>query len=621
MDLNVNYLIHQGISNLRANGKNYYVFKYDLKKLHTLSQIKTFVKYKIEKIPGYTERLYNLNIKFDKLATNNGWMFSRETKHENIDKFDDSYSYLVDSNVNIDELKARYVELYVLEKPRRIVVGASKNNLNDCLFNAILKAFNFNTNLLPQGFQRPSSLKSKLGLKRDEKIPVELFPKVEELYNVSFIINGEATYTSDIIRKQNICLTIKNGHVEVRQNESEVKPFFRFKEVKPENIIVIYFDADEIVKYDGICKETISIDEYEQLKKDAQKMIVKCDSLENMSECHENYIKKADILKKETKGLVNFYRSQYNGSIAFDVFRKFTKFIKDPEALDEVEHQILDNAFHGGIHYEKKGEYKNCYDYDMNSMYCHFMRKSSFIFPATKPTYKQMTNEELNKLEFLPYGLYNVLIKTHHELWRMKNKGWFTHYDLQIAKMLNIKFELNENKTNVLLYSSKDCIRGNKAFSEFVEYFTNLENSTNKDYVKPIRNALWGYLSSNNATRKRVKNSENIDVDGYLIKEFQSGKNTSTIKMVNKTDIFKYPWARCSIFLTAYCRFQMMKIILDCDKIENIVCINTDGFVSKTKQDLKISNEIGDFKIKQYGNCTINDSNHVVFHTPQAVQE
>lgn len=611
---NKKYLVSQGLSPLRADGKNFYTFKYDFGKPKSVGEIKQFIKYKIGKIPNYLERTYYLNIKFEKLATNNGWMFSREMKYDEIDSIDEGYSYLRDSGVEFEDLKGRYLEIHVKEKPRRLEgMGRTENDSNDCLFEAILKAFNFNANLLPPGLQRPSSLKKKLNLERTARIPLERLPEVENLYNVSFVINGDVSYQSDVIRIQNICLTLKDNHVEIKQNKSENIVFVNFKEVKPQNIYSMCFVDDDVAIYNDNCIK-LTYTGYEELKADSKNMFIKCENENELSETRDMYVKRANDLKEITNGFVNYYKTQYEGRIAFDVFRKMTKFIAEPQALDANEHLILDNAFHGGIHYAQKGEYKKCYDYDMNSMYCHFMRKSSFIFPASKPTYKVMTNADFQALTFLPYGLYYGTIKTHHKLWTKKKFGWFTHYDLQIAKMLKLEFALVENKTNAALYSSADCIRGNKAFSEFVEYFTDLEKKTSKAYVKPIRNSLWGFLSSKNKKYVRVKKGDSIDIDGFDIKCMINDESVSKLEVADKVDIFKYPWARCSIFLTAYCRLQMMKILFECDNIDNIVQINTDGFISTTTQaNLKLSNDIGDWKIKQFGDCTVNASNKVNF--------
>ena len=63
----------------------------------------------------------------------------------------------------------------------------------------------------------------------------------------------------------------------------------------------------------------------------------------------------------------------------------------------------------------------------------------------------------------------------------------------------------------------------------------------------------------------------------------------------------------------------MIQILLKCN-LDDIVQINTDGFISKTIiKDLKISKHMGDWKIKHTGDCTIQDSNVVIWSLPQTV--
>ena len=58
----------------------------------------------------------------------------------------------------------------------------------------------------------------------------------------------------------------------------------------------------------------------------------------------------------------------------------------------------------------------------------------------------------------------------------------------------------------------------------------------------------------------------------------------------------------------------MIQILLKCN-LDDIVQINTDGFISKTIiKDLKISKNMGDWKIKHTGDCIVQDSNIVIWH-------
>ncbi len=89
-------------------------------------------------------------------------------------------------------------------------------------------------------------------------------------------------------------------------------------------------------------------------------------------------------------------------------------------------------------------------------MYAYYMKQLNFMFPSTKPTYKMFTTHQFNDLQFYPFGLYRVSFTNIHKLWTIGlEPSWYTHHDLNIAKLLNIKIVLIENETNALLYESK----------------------------------------------------------------------------------------------------------------------------------------------------------------------
>ena len=158
------------------------------------------------------------------------------------------------------------------------------------------------------------------------------------------------------------------------------------KPVTKDNIYTIYFKDMNVLLYDGITTETITIDEYKLLQYDKKKLLVKVKNEEDLKVDRQNYFIKADTLIEQTEGFINYYKSQYDSKIAFYLFRNMSQSIPEPEQSDLIEHQILDDAFRGGIHYAQIGEYKNCFEYDTNSMYSYYMKQLNFIFPSTKPT-------------------------------------------------------------------------------------------------------------------------------------------------------------------------------------------------------------------------------------------
>jgi hypothetical protein len=202
-----------------------------------------------------------------------------------------------------------------------------------------------------------------------------------------------------------------------------------------------------------------------------------------------------------------------------------------------------------------------------------------------------------------------VNIKTFHpflNLMKNREKTWVTHYDLQIFKMTNMKFEIIEHETNALLYSSKDNHRGNKVFKNVVDYLDDLEQKTSKKLVKPLRSSLWGVLTQKNKKFHRVKKSETFDIGEVHVESLQYSKDLTIVETVDKHNVFYSSWARCGVFLTGYCRLQMMKTLLKCANLDDIIYINCDGFTSTAKQEhLPISNKKGDFKLVKSGPCKV----------------
>ena len=609
-------LVQQKKSNLLLYGNAAYKFAYDLKKLYRLKKIQQAVTFKINKIADHENKLYLINIKFIGMASNHGWMLTQDWLTYNETKYiHNAYTFIIDSSPDI-ELRARYFEIYVCNKPKQVKrIGATDDN-NDCLFNAINKAYNYNKSILPPNIKTPKAFKKILNLERNDKVPFDLLPQIEQLFKASFNITGSYEYQSPDIKLCHINLKCNGEHIELIKPADKIKTDVYVARNK-KDIYTIYFKPDSsILVYNGKTIETLSIDEYKLLQKSYQYMLLLCDSEENLKTDRYNYFMKADLLLEETNGLINYYKNQYDSKIAYYLFRNMSKTIAEPEDLDAIEHKILDTAYRGGIHYAEKGDYKNVYDYDMNQFYAYYMKQLNFIFPATKPIYKILTAQEFNELPFYNFGLFRVSFTNIHKLWTIgTKKSWYTHHDLNIAKLLNMKIVLVEHETNALLYASKNCIRGNKCFENVIDYIDKLEkNQSISKYMKPIRTALFGVTTAKNKKYNIVKHDEKIECSDFLLESIVDSEKSTVVETIDKNNIFKYSWARCGVFLTAYCRLKMIQILLKCN-LDDIIQINTDGFISKTIiKDLKITKDMGDWKIKHTGDCIIKNSNVVIWH-------
>jgi hypothetical protein len=109
-------LISQKISKLKYNQSNIHVFKYDLGKHYRMNKIKTFIKATIQQIPNYINRIYFLNINYNGLAYNNGWMDSCQMRFNEIEDIDEDYTFLKDNKINFNNLFARYLNIRMTDE-------------------------------------------------------------------------------------------------------------------------------------------------------------------------------------------------------------------------------------------------------------------------------------------------------------------------------------------------------------------------------------------------------------------------------------------------------------------------------------------------------------------------
>jgi hypothetical protein len=611
-------------TNVMYNKKPVTVYKYKNMVLRNLTYIKNYVSlYAVRRIKDYKNKEFAVNILFTAPVRN--WALSKNwMKFDELRDIPQQFEYLNDSKVDITEARCEYFQILVRDAIEPVAdviiknVGDSKNN--DCLYDAILQCFNYNTDHLHRNCKTPEGFKRKLNLARTAKVPIALYQDVEALFGIKIHQSGDYVYESNSKSNIHVYLHCKGSHVELRNPPEDVKrPHINYME--SDKIYTVYFN-DTISIYDGNVTKSISDEEYNKLKNNFSVILVKVDALEKLVTDRESYLKTATALKELTGGLINKFKSSYDSKLSFDLFRKCSKFMVEPEALSELEQIALDDSFHGGLRYLQKGEYENVFDYDINKFYSHWLSSSSFIFPISEPSYFKLTSLEFMCMadKSFKFGLYKVVLETNHKFFNYKigKSAWFTHHDLKIAKMLKLKFSIDETCINTLIYDVKNCVSGYKAFRDYFdkcsEWVENAETQgVPKKIVKSLMNSLWGSMCSKKKVVKRVSKDEVIELDNHHLNRIEFNEITTMLELVQKTDVFKFSWARVC-FITSFCRYQMVKTILSFENINDVVYVNTDGFISKINQPtLKISDKIGDWSCDSYKKCKVLNGNSVLF--------
>ena len=177
------------------------------------------------------------------------------------------------------------------------------------------------------------------------------------------------------------------------------------------------------------------------------------------------------------------------------------------------------------------------------------------------------------------------------------------------VKLLNLDIEMAEG-INHLEYDRSKLINGS-VFKKYIHDLYDERKTVSPEYepvIKDFITSIWGELASKKRVVKRQK--ESFDAQNMFLENVILGEE-SQFTYIEADKIFKYDWARI-LFITSYCRLKITQIIIDNFDMNDILMVNTDGFISTTAgKNIKISSSIGDFKYKQYKKVTINHSNDV----------
>jgi hypothetical protein len=199
-----------------------------------------------------------------------------------------------------------------------------------------------------------------------------------------------------------------------------------------------------------------------------------------------------------------------------------------PDEISNHEAQIIDKCFRGGLRYYEKGTFENVYDYDINTMYAYYLTNGLFKFPILKPEYQTITNEQLRKWDCFQYGFYYCKAKGQHKFMTPKNDfDWWTHFDLQIFKMLGFEIELSETSNNHLYYSANTRING-MIFRPYVEELYKYKNEIDEEYkpeVKMFLSTIYGSMCQKNNKKYFATEKEPIDIGDDFINKIEPSDN------------------------------------------------------------------------------------------------
>ena len=492
--------------------------------------------------------------------------------------------------------------------------GGNDCKKNDCLYQVIFRAFNYDENIIPKEVRNPSKLKKYLQLERNAKVDIKHLEALEKVLNCSFGVGGDVLYISEDMKPKHINITLANGHYSfVGNGKSLAVNGIKYDNVAENNIYTYRYDDGKIIMFDGNSEEEISREQYNKLERDYY-LLINCKS-GDLQEARDKYISKAKYFYEKCREKINFFKSQYISKLNFKNILLRLQGTQQPDEISNFEAFTIDKIIRGGLMYYQKGIYHNVYDYDINTMYAYYLSNGKFTFPILKPQQYTLTNEEFKQWTCFQYGVYLCRPKSQHKFFKATTEfEWYSHFDLQSLELLGIEVELCEKKVNHLFYSANCRINGN-LLKSYVDELYSLRQEVDDEYkqeIKTFLSCMYGSMCEKNKKTHFASADNIIDIGDDFINTIQPCGSGVLLETTCSQKIFKTDYARVA-FITSYCKLKIIQVLKKyVENWDDIIAINTDGFTTKTKvNNLPIGVEIGQFKEKFYKSFDINRLNDI----------
>ena len=481
---------------------------------------------------------------------------------------------------------------------------------NDCLYQCIKQLCSIYR--LPKNHKTDLDLKKALGLKPYDKIPVSKLAQVEKLFRININVTGDYVHTSVNKYHQTIHITLIDEHYEVVKDNLKSKDLLKNIPHREQKLITVLFESDEVKCYDGNSIFSITYDEYHDRRNDFNGEFVYLEDLpmekNDFIKDYHLFIEECEKLKELTNGRIDLAKSGYKVSNeALKCVHFSLLSFNEPEELSLLEQEWYYRCFKGGLIFcQNNTTLDYAYNYDKKSAYPCLLSSDHFTFPVKQGEFKVLS--ELP--DILSYGIYHCCIQpsgneNQDKLFRFNSKNYYTHYDIQLARKLNLEINLiDDEQANALVYV-KDRGNGSVYFRQVVHSLYELK--TKSKLAKRILNAIWGALCQRNKIKTTTKNDVNLRKGELLIEIKDIGNDLHKISYLKNGKFFKHNYARIGCFLTSAVRKHMADIIYPVR--EHVFKCHTDSILSDKKlDDLIIGLNLGDFALEHEGKCHIHHS-------------
>jgi hypothetical protein len=365
-----------------------------------------------------------------------------------------------------------------------------------------------------------------------------------------------------------------------------------------EKYIVIYKNHPngDIIVYDGKDKIIVPHDDWNKDRRNyitSEFKYIPCDKRKTLEETYEEFLKHAEILKEETDGLINLFKSGTITQTSLTLFYHFNKVI--PEKITSDEGKWLEAAMTGALAWAKPYE-GEIWKYDVISMYPSIMQDNHMLFPIKQGEFQILTAFGKD----YSTAIYRCKIEGKSLLFRFNKRNYYTSQDVRRARELNLKITLiQDGDHNVLFWDRSRCMTGAQLFRPFVKLLFDLKQKQ-VPQSKAILNTLWGSLVRKDIIEKVFHEDDDVEIypGRQIIERVPYGDDEILIKFAKNDSLFVYDWARIGPFILGKGRSMISKLMepnLDC-----IMRTHTDSMWSTKKLDISTGLDLGQVKYEGY---------------------
>ena len=424
-------------------------------------------------------------------------------------------------------------------------------------------------------------------------------------------VYGDKTYISPSSSNKEIKLSLKRFHyTPYVKNETRLITIRKYRNFP----IVMYNSTHNNEIYDGESIKVLNERQISDIYFGRTLLYVKNTSNLPLEQAYEQYINDANLLLKESDGLINLYRHNTLKSCALELFERLTRRTQKAEAIEEHEAIWIKECTMGALFYADK-EYRGYgKKIDIKSQYPYLLKQSTNKFPIKKGEFLHL--DELP--EILQYGIYHCRIVGDdidgNKLFRFNKNNRYTAIDIRRARELNLTIELiQDGEANCLYYSRDKLITGIELFGPYIDLLYPMKKKGIKT-AKLLLNILWGALCQKNIIQRCVSNKPKVSSanNDYVIESDSIISNlapslydedTTVIQTFKHSHLYVTDYARICPFLLSMLRNMTSKIVEKYN--DNVVWVHTDGFILNKPIKINTGVEIGDLHMECHGYCYV----------------